>query len=430
MAIATEAPDIQVHDLIARTNEVLSQWSPHKPTEPQAVFLFSPEQEILYGGAAGGGKSDALLMAALQYVDAPGYSAIIFRRTLRDLNLPGALIPRSKEWLAGRGAAWSEQKKLWTFPSGATIQFAYLEHDADVFSYQSAEFQFIGFDELTQFSEHQYRYLFSRLRRPESMNGVPLRMRSASNPGGVGHKWVLNRLVKSTDPERLFVPAKMEDNPHLDIEEYRKSLANLDPVTRAQLEHGDWSIQPEGEKFKREWFRFVDEAPKDLKRVVRYWDLAATEAKPGKDPDWTAGCKMGVDDDGNFYVLDIRHFRKSPGPTEAEIKRTAQADGKGVAIWIEEEGGASGKIASNHYMRRVLQGFDCHADHVTGNKELRANPVSAAASNGLVYVVAGAWVSEWLDELCAFPNVDHDDQVDATSGAHSKLANSTEFFIA
>lgn len=229
-------------------NVRLSTYTPHYPEPPQEAFLATTELEALYGGSAGGGKSDALLIAALQYVDVPGYSAILFRRTYTDLALPGAIMDRSKQWLAGTDATWKDTDKTWRFPSGATLAFGYLQTSTDRFRYQSAEFQFIGFDELTQFPEADYLYLFSRLRRLEGAT-VPLRMRGASNPGGLGHRWVMGRFNPtglSPSPDRVFIPAKLADNPHIDQESYRKSLAELDPQTRAQLEHGDWTARQPG----------------------------------------------------------------------------------------------------------------------------------------------------------------------------------------
>lgn len=182
-------------------------------------------------------------MAALQYVDVPGYAAILFRRTFQDLALPGALMERARAWLTGK-ASWNEQKKLWTFPSGAMLAFGYLDTAADKYRYQSSEFQFIGFDELTQFGEAEYLYLFSRLRRLAG-SPVPLRMRGASNPGGIGHDWVRRRFI--LDPsDRVFVPASLSDNPHLDQEQYRQSLSNLDDTTRRQLLDGDWTANDDG----------------------------------------------------------------------------------------------------------------------------------------------------------------------------------------
>lgn len=223
--------------LVGRRALAWQRYIPHKPTTQQKKFLALSALEALYGGAAGGGKSDALLMDALQDVETPGYAAILFRRTYQDLSKPGALIARSHEWLSGTKAHWDGVKKAWTFPSGAVLTFGYLDNDADRFRYQSAEFQFIGFDELTQFPEGWYRYLLSRLRRLKTMD-VPVRMRGATNPGGIGHEWVKERFV--ADDSRPFIPAKLEDNPHLDVEGYRTSLAQLDAVTRKQLEHGEW----------------------------------------------------------------------------------------------------------------------------------------------------------------------------------------------
>jgi hypothetical protein len=138
---------------------------PHDPTPRQAAFLMLDCLEAFYGGAGGGGKSDALLMAALQYADVPGYSALIIRRNMPDLAMPNALLDRPRGWLGRRSDAhWDETKKRWTFASGATLTFGYLETTRDLDRYASAEFHFIGVDELTQFVETQYLGLFARLR--------------------------------------------------------------------------------------------------------------------------------------------------------------------------------------------------------------------------------------------------------------------------
>ena len=221
---------------------------PIQPTVPQLAFLALQHTEALYGGAAGGGKSVALLAAALQYVDQPGYHALLLRRTFRDLSQAGALIQLSQLWLAGTAATWSGQDKRWTFPSGATLTFGYCEHEADVYQYQGAQVAFIGVDELTQWPEFAYTYLFSRLRRPVDAT-FPLRMRAASNPGGIGHSWVRKRFILGGTEDRIFVPAKLDDNPHLDRETYLRGLTELDPITYAQLRHGDWSATHTGGVF-------------------------------------------------------------------------------------------------------------------------------------------------------------------------------------
>jgi predicted phage terminase large subunit-like protein len=362
-------------------------------------------------------------MAALQYVHVPGYAALLFRRSYADLSLPGALMDRANDWLRGTDAKWNATTKTWLFPSGATLTFGYLETENDKYRYQGAELNFIGFDELTQFSETSYRYLLSRLRR-EGGSVIPSRMRAASNPGGIGHEWVRARFVNPGDPERPFIPARLEDNPHLDLTDYEASLALLDPVTRAQLRAGDWDVLPEGRLFKREWFPVVEprDVPANLK-VVRFWDLAATEPKLGHDPDWTAGVKLGRTEGGTFYVLDVRRARERPQGVETLILRTAGEDGAAVPIWMEQEPGSSGVGVIDYYTRHVLGGYTFRGLRSTGLKEVRAGPVSSQAEAGNVKLVRGAWVGAFLDEIGAFPTEGvHDDQVDALSGAHERLA--------
>jgi hypothetical protein len=138
------------------------------PGAKQIEFLSLGELEAYFGGAAGGGKSDALLMAALQYVDQPNYAALLLRRTYKDLSLPGALMERAGNWLRGTAAHWSAETKTWRFPSGATVTFGHLDNEGDKYNYQSSEFQFVGFDEVTQFTKTQYEYLFSRFTGPGS----------------------------------------------------------------------------------------------------------------------------------------------------------------------------------------------------------------------------------------------------------------------
>lgn len=291
---------------------------PHKPHERQQLFLDIKDREVFFGGAAGGGKSDALLIAALEYVHVKGYAAILFRRTYADLALPKALMSRAKEWLTNTPAKWRDVDKTWQFPSGATLTFGYLETDADRYRYQSAEFQFIGFDELTQFSESQYTYLFSRLRRLAGVE-IPLRMRAASNPGGMGARWVQERFVPedftpemADDPvvfwkeginadgetvRRAFVPARIQDNPSLDRVEYEESLNELDAVTREQLLKGDWQIRERGNVYPAwedgvsgrhviTWSQFAKVY--GVRHIPTHW-LGAHGHDPGFDPDPRAG---------------------------------------------------------------------------------------------------------------------------------------------
>jgi len=396
-------------------------------TQKQAEFLCLTCTEALYGGAAGGGKSDALLMAALMFTNIPNYNAILFRRTYSDLTLPEALIARSIEWLKPTQARWDGINHIWRFPSGASLAFGNMEHENDKYRYQSAAFQYIGFDELTQFTESQYRYLFSRLRRLENSQ-IPLRMRSASNPGNIGHDWVKRRFIdEGATYGRVFVPAKLADNPNLDQAKYIESLRELDPITRRQYLDGDWTARHGGSIFLREWFTIVDEAPADL-RKVRFWDLAATKPKEGKDPDYTVGALLG-EKQGIYHLLDIRRMRGAPPQVEALIKQTAELDGVSTRIYMEQEPGSSGVSQVDYYARQVLNGYSFWGVKTTGSKQERATPVSSAAEAGNIKLVRSklytqaemSWIGVLLDEFEAFPQGMHDDQVDAVSGAFQQL---------
>lgn len=377
-----------------------------------------PTREAFYGGAGGGGKSFAMLMAALQYVDVPGYAALILRRTYKDLAKPKAIMDVANSWLAKTDAKWNDNEHTWRFPSGATLTFGYLEAEKDKYQYQGGSYQFIGWDELTQFYESQYRFLFGWLRKPEGMD-VPLRVRAASNPGGVGHDWVKQRFLIEHNRERVFLSAKLADNPYLNADEYRQSLAEMDSVTRRQILDGDWSARQSGGKFQREWFEVVDAAPAEA-RYVRYWDMAATEAKADADPDWTAGSLMGRTKQGLYYIKDMRRIRATPARVEELIKQAAKLDGEKTRIYMEQEPGASGVHVISYY-RKTLAGYTFYGERPTGDKETRANPLSSQAEGGNVKLVRGPWVTAFLDEAEAFPSGSHDDQVDAASGAFAIL---------
>lgn len=398
------------------------RYSPHVPTPKQAVFLLMPHLEILFGGAAGGGKSDALLMAALQYVHVPGYSALLLRRTYTDLALPRALLDRARDWLTNTDAQWNAQEKTWRFPSGASLTFGYLESPSDRYRYQSSEFQFVGFDELTQFHEREYLYLFSRLRRQSGVH-VPLRMRAATNPGGIGHDWVKQRFITEKHRNRLFIPARIEDNPFLD-ESYRTSLEQLPFVERRQLQYGDWDVMASGNYFRREWWHLLSEQP-PVVRTVRAWDLASTEpSATNPDPDWSVGLLLGETADG-AVVLDVQRFRASPGSVVERILQTARMDGQATRILIEQESGASGKLVLNHLQQHPqLRGYTVLGVRPDRNKIARAQVTSADCEHGRLSCMVANWTDAFLSELARFPDSEHDDQVDALNYAYAHIRKS------
>lgn len=435
----------------------LTKYIPHVPFPKQAAFLNLEVDEALYGGAAGPGKSDALLMAALQYVDVPGYAAILFRRTYSDLSLPGALMDRAQDWLRGTDAHWTDKTKTWHFPSGASLTFGYMESETDRYRYQGAEFQFVGFDELTQFTKVQYSYMHSRTRRPlracpscgmpvrdphvlqcplchaevspSPLADVPIRVRSASNPGGVGHSWVARTFdVRHKGLGKPFVRARLEDNPYVDKEAYIASLSKLDPLTRKQLLDGDWTARQAGGFFLREYFetRSVERLPANL-TYVRFWDLAATEPKDGADPDYLAGCKMARDPQTGliYFVPDVR-FRGTPAQVESLMRRTAERDGRDVEIFIEQEPGASGKAYVDNLRRHTLAGYTVTTLVAAqrGSKTTLAGPFSSQAEAGNVHILQGPWEEDFYEEAEAFPDGEHDDQIDAASSAFYVLTDS------
>ena len=304
----------------------------------QAAFLVLDNLEVLYGGSAGGGKSSALLAAALQYVDRPGYAALILRRSFAELDLPDAIMDRSKQWLTGTDAKWNESKKTWTFPSGATLTFGYLEREADVFRYQGMATQFVGFDELTQFEEKPYVYLFSRMRRRKHST-IPIRIRSASNPGGVGHAWVLKRFpiaagLKPSDRKgRVFIPARVYDNPGLDVDEYVGTLGHLDETLRKQLLDGDWSA------FEGAAFQHFDEA---IHCVPVLAPLPTWERVEGMDfglNNPTAWYLCLTDYDGNLIFADS-HYRpglpSETAPIILQYRKPVYAGGRGWELRDEQ----------------------------------------------------------------------------------------------
>lgn len=431
--------DSERADLLARMDGALGplrlRYCPLEPMPKQEAFLRLTGREAFYGGAAGPGKSTALLMAALQYVDVPGYAAILFRRTYPELKMPGGLIETSQEWLAPTGARWNSNESMWTFPSGAKLLFGHMQHEADRFNYHSAEFQFAGFDETTTFTMLQYRYLFSRVRRPQvSLRGsapdgvtldmVPLRVRGASNPGGPGHAWVYSRFV---DPETrrkgvAFLRALMDENIYLDRESYEEMLLELPEAERLRLRHGDWEAIDPGETFRRERFEVVTEPlPKSAPRY-RVWDLAASEPTAANpDPDYTAGVLVAFQYEPPRYRIEhIIRERVGPGEVEKLIKQTAEGDGHSVHIHLEQEPGSSGKTVVDLY-KRMLTGYVVSSERPSGDKTVRARPAAAAVDNGQVEIVKGPHMTDFLDEAGAFPFGGHDDMVDAFSSAVIKL---------
>lgn len=411
----------------------------HKPWPKQLDFLTLTQREAFYGGAAGGGKSDALLMGALQHVDVPGYSALILRRTYADLWKQGALIPRSHQWLASTAARWKGDLHKWEFPSGAVIEFGYLERDEHLAKYDSSEYQYIAFDEVTQFTKNQYTYMFSRNRRVEGQNAtVPLRMRSASNPGGVGHEWVKERFVDAAtrDPKRVFIPALMHDNPAINAAEYSCDLEELEPVRRAQLRDGDWDIRPEsGSPYKRKWwyepdtyvanrYLFDDERIRThtIARCLSY-DTAFSK---NVDADYTACTVFDLLADRRLPVRHAWHDRLTFPELIARIRadcRRWNNDHKLRWIVIENKGSGISAIQQLKQDARLshepgMPGPEMFRPFTpVGDKAERGRRASTWCERGCVLLPIPSDRTPWLpdheENLFGFPDLEHDDPYDS-----------------
>lgn len=222
-------------------------WRPHPR---QARFLSSPAFECLYGGAAAGGKTSALLMGLLRQVHLPTFRGLFLRRTFPELR---EVMDRALFVFGQLGATWNEQQKRWTFESGATIEFGYCEHYRDVMRYQGQEFGTIAWDELGQCPEERiWLYLMSRCRSADPR--VTCTMRASANPGGPGHAWLKRRFIAACDPNgrpivdptttltRAYVSARLADNPTMTDNDplYEARLKALPEMERKQLLDGDW----------------------------------------------------------------------------------------------------------------------------------------------------------------------------------------------
>lgn len=444
----------------------------------QEMFLRHTADICIYGGAAGGGKSYALLLEPGYHIDNPNFEAVIFRQQRPQILNAGGLWDISSTIYPNYGAISTRSPKLmWTFPSGAKVTFAHLGLEKELHYWQGSQIPLLMFDELTHFSEKMFFYMLSRNR---SMCGIKPYVRATCNPDAdswvarfiewwidqdTGYpieercgkvRWFIRRdetvywadkkdelwkrfdLVsdeeKSEPKSVAFVNSTLQDNQLLMRQDpsYLANLKALPTVERERLLYGNWKIKPAaGLYFKRIQIRnILKVVPADIDTWVRAWDLAATSEDEGGEPAYTAGVLMGKRGDGSYIIADVVNVRMSANDVRQFIRHTAETDNArygNVRIRLPKDPGQAGKDQAQNFIK-FLSGYSVKAIPETGSKEARAEPVAAQWQAGNIDIVYGEWNDMYFDQLESFPTGKYKDMVDATSSAFSELENGRSGF--
>lgn len=436
-------------------------------SRPQELFFLSPADIVIYGGAAGGGKTWSLLVEALRNINNPGFAAVIFRASYPQIIQQGGLWDEAAAIYPFVGGKPYVGNTEFRFPSGAVVTFAHLGSEAEKFNWMGAQIPLLGFDQLEHFSETQFFYMLTRNR---SLCGVRPYVRATCNPDAeswiakfiswwidqeTGYpirkragaiRWFVRvneelvwadtreeleqRYGKESYPKSVtFIPANVYDNKIL-MERDPAYLGNLrlQPlVERERLLKGNWKVKASaGKVVSREWFKTVPAVPAGG-REVRFWDFAATEKKlKGNDPDFTACCKMRRVG-GRWIVVDARAWQVGPAEVDRlflnlsmQDFRAAQETGTRYQVAWEIEPGSAG-IRENRRLVGMLSGIPASGRKPSGDKITRGKAFASQAEVGNVDVLAAEWNDRWLTHLHHQPDWPHDDEWDAAVGAFNEL---------
>jgi predicted phage terminase large subunit-like protein len=450
------------------TNQAVYVELPEPQIGAQELFYDTQADVCIYGGAAGGGKSFALLLKAAKYLNTPGYGSVIFRRTRPEITNEGGLWDESRLlYKRIKNSVGREHQLDWTFPNGTAISFGHAQYDKDVEDkYPGSQICHIGFDELTKFSERQFWFLFSRNR---SVCGVKPRIDATCNPdadswvaklvdwyidpqtgypieersGAIRYFYRVNKklhwgntkeelmiefpdLAEIAPPKSFsFISATIYDNPIL-LEtnpQYLQNLLSLHPVEMERLLRGNWKIKYEaGTIFNRQWFEVVGSVPSGG-TTVAFWDFAATSAAVAtKSSFYSVRTKMYLHQD-TYYVLDCHWEQVSADQGDASVVKIAYQDGRDCKVRWELEGGSAGKRYEAS-LRKQLAGFDAKGVKPLGDKVTRALPMALAAKQGKIKLLRGAWNDQFLAAVHEFDGSKKpltNDIVDSADGAFGEL---------
>lgn len=448
----------------------------------QTVFRVQPKQELflrsnaditIFGGSAGGGKTAALLFEPLYHKHVQGFEAVIFRRTIADITRSGGLWDESGKIYPLAGGVPNASRHSWTF-SGGKVTFGGLQYETDLESWRGAQICMLGFDQLETFTYQQFLYLMSRNR---STCGVKPYVRATCNPepgwladfldwwladdgyaelSHVGKKrWFImqdEQIVWGDTRDEMterfpdimprsctFIPSTIYDNQIL-LEKDPNYLANLQGLSLVDRERllgdrergGNWKIKPTaGNVFNRAWFNIVNDWDKNAfgwKAVLRF-DLAATSPSvKNPDPDYTAWCVMLYNTDTKRVLIhEAGNAKLEPAAVYHKLNDLARSYhdyfrdfGIPFRVRWEEEPGSAGKRESYYTLVPMLAGIDARGVRSTGDKIARARPLASYAEHGHVDILRGDWNESYLTHLHNQP-AEHDDMMDASSGAFSDL---------
>jgi predicted phage terminase large subunit-like protein len=437
------------------------------------MFLSTSADIALYGGAAGGGKTYALLLENIRHYQNKNFGSVIFRRNSTQITNEGGLWDSALTIFPYLSAVPKLSPRLsMTFPSGAKVSFEHLQYDKDVFSWQGAQIPLICFDELTHFTRKQFFYMLSRNR---SVCGVKPYIRATTNPDAESWvasfiEWWIDQKTGYPIPERsgivryfvivedkerwgsskdelaelykvdaaicksfTFIASSVFDNKIL-LESDPGYLANLNAMNKVEKERllfGNWKIKPAaGLYFNRNQVQVVPVIPGKVVKWCRAWDLAATIPTPeNPSPDATAGVLMGKLDDGRYIVAHVKRVTQAASDVRKLTKNTAETDRatyRNVKIRVPQDPGQAGKEQAQSYVKH-LSGHNVKTERMSGDKITRAEPFSAQWQGGNVLVLAGDWNEEYFAELEAFPEGGHDDRVDASSDSFTELQMGTSW---